>query len=209
MKAIPILIAIIWIASVAGYHNEESGFSIEPPMGWEIVDYGEIGGMKMVVMLAPAEPDEETGLNATVNIMVMVHPCVPPTPNRTLEDESTELKEQYLRSITDFQVVSEGPRWAGNLQAYELVFTKTEGLFHLKINQAFLLAPVNETCDKLVFLQLAAPRSSYDRNLPLYEASIATFSLDRLVPVPEMRAVTALLSLLAVGMLGKRRKVGR
>ncbi len=90
----------------------------------------------------------------------------------TLSAYVSASKSQLSASLTNYNLVSEGPTTLGGIDAYELVGTFTQGSFNIKNKQDFLVQN-----QKAYVITSTALQSNYDTYQPVFDESVQTFKL--------------------------------
>src|SRR5881398_2867346 len=117
------MLAITFHASVSAsvesnpYVDSKNQFSINPPSGWTVDSSGAYG--TAVVFYGPTD----TGFRVNMNVIVE-------STSLTLSAYVSASKSQLSASLTNYNLVSEGPTTLGGIDAYELVGTFTQGSFN-------------------------------------------------------------------------------
>ena len=140
------------------YNNEKYRFSMQPPRGWEVVGSGLREGTA-VVFWGPK--DKVFAPNIFIAVM---------DATDTLEGCVSMAKQQLPLILTNYRLVSERSRVIGGLDAYELVYNYTKGVFHLKGKRVFLFKNKKEYMISFTVLQ-----DNYEEYLLVFESSVETF----------------------------------
>ena len=169
------------------YHNEEYGFSIEPPSGWTV---NESGLMETaVIFYGPI------GENFAVDFAIKVLDAAGMTLNEVVNAD----KQNASLSLTNFTLLSEQSRIIDNIDAYEIVYTFTLEEFDVKSKAVYLLKD-----DRVYAIDFAAiPPGNYDEYLPTFEASVETFKIEPKPPMNWLLIVGIIVAVLVIiGMAG-------
>ncbi len=141
------------------YLNSINRFSINPPTGWVVDSSGAFG--TSVIFYGPTEA------NFRVNMNVIVE-----STSLTLSAYVSAAKTQLSQGLTNYYLVSEGPKTIGGVDAYELVNTFTQGAFNIKDKQTILVQN-----QKGYVITSTALQSNYDTYLPAFDESVQTFKV--------------------------------
>ena len=160
-----VLLALMFDVSVFAsvdsnaYVNSSNRFSLNPPSGWTVDSSGVYG--TAVVFYGPTD----TGFRVNMNIIVE-------STSLTLSAYVSASKSQLSASLTNYNLVSEGPTTIGGIDAYVLVGTFTQGSFNIKNKQDFLVQN-----QKAYVITSTALQSNYDTYQPAFDESVQTFTL--------------------------------
>ena len=160
-----LLVALMFDASVFAsvdsnaYVNSNKRFSINPPSGWGVDSSGAFG--TSVVFYGPTEA------NFRVNVNIIVE-----STSLTLSAYVSAAKTQLSQGLTNYYLVSEGPKTIGGVDAYELVNTFTQGAFSIKDKQTILVQN-----QKGYVITSTALQSNYDTYQPAFDESVQTFKV--------------------------------
>src|SRR3989442_2881898 len=160
-----VLLAMMFGASVFAsvdsnaYVNSNNRFSINPPSGWVVDSSGAFG--TSVIFYGPTEA------NFRVNMNIIVE-----STSLTLSAYVSAAKTQLSQGLTNYYLVSEGPKTIGGVDAYELVNTFTQGAFNIKDKQTILVQN-----QKGYVITSTALQSNYDTYLPAFDESVQTFKV--------------------------------
>ncbi len=160
-----VLLALMFDVSVFAsvdsnaYVNPSNRFSLNPPSGWTVDSSGVYG--TAVVFYGPTD----TGFRVNMNVIVE-------STSLTLSAYVSASKSQLSASLTNYNLVSEGPTTLGGIDAYELVGTFTQGSFNIKNKQDFLVQN-----QKAYVITSTALQSNYDTYQPVFDESVQTFKL--------------------------------
>jgi len=141
------------------YVNSNNRFSINPPSGWTVDSSGAYG--TAVVFYGPTD----TGFRVNMNVIVE-------STSLTLSAYVSAAKTQLSQGLTNYYLVSEGPKTIGGVDAYELVNTFTQGAFNIKDKQTILVQN-----QKGYVITSTALQSNYDTYQPVFDESVQTFKL--------------------------------
>src|SRR3989442_7795942 len=160
-----VLLALMFGASVFAsvdsnaYVNSNNRFSINPPSGWVVDSSGAFG--TSVIFYGPTEA------NFRVNMNIIVE-----STSLTLSAYVSAAKTQLSQGLTNYYLVSEGPKTIGGVDAYEVVNTFTQGAFNIKDQQTISV----HNQKGYVITSIALP-SNYDTYLPAFDESVQTFKV--------------------------------
>ena len=160
-----VLLALMFDSSVFAsvdsnaYVNSNNRFSINPPSGWVVDSSGAFG--TLVIFYGPTEA------NFRVNMNVIVE-----STSLTLSAYVSASKSQLYASLTNYNLVSEGPTTIGGIDGYELVGTFTQGAYNIKNKQDFLVQN-----QKAYVITSTALQSNYATYQPVFDESVQTFKL--------------------------------
>src|SRR6266568_3893191 len=160
-----VLLALMFDVSVFAsvdsnaYVNSSNRFSLNPPSGWTVDSSGVYG--TAVVFYGPTD----TGFRVNMNVIVE-------STSLTLNAYVSASKSQLSASLTNYNLVSEGPTTIGGIDAYELVGTFTQGSFNIKNKQDFLVQN-----QKAYVITSTALQSNYGTYQPVFDESVQTFTL--------------------------------
>lgn len=155
-----VLLVYVSAISVQAYTNEEYNFSIDPPSGWTVNDTTTGAA---VFFFGPTEE----GFRVSVNVQVESLPTT-----MTVEQYASGAKELFPTAFSNFKVVSEGTRVINKVEAYELVYTLTQGSIDIKGKQVYLI--VNK---KAFIITYGALPTTYQKYLSAFESSAETFKI--------------------------------
>jgi hypothetical protein len=160
-----VLLAMMFGASVFAsvdsnaYVNSNNRFSINPPSGWVVDSTGAFG--TSVIFYGPTEA------NFRVNMNIIVE-----STSLTLSAYVSAAKTQLSQGLTNYNLVSEGPKAIGGVAAYELVNTFTQGAFNIKDKQTIFV----QNQEGYVITSTAL-QSNYDTYQPAFDESVQTFKV--------------------------------
>jgi hypothetical protein len=141
------------------YVNSNNQFSMNPPSGRGVDSSGIYG--TTVVFYGPTD----TGFRVNMNVVVE-------STSLTLSAYVSASKSQLYAGLTNYYIVSEGPKTIGGIDGYELVGTFTQGASSIKNKQDFLVQN-----QKAYVITSTALQSNYDTYQPVFDESVQTFKL--------------------------------
>lgn len=129
-----------------GYVNNQHGFGMNPPEGWTTDTSGAMG--LIVVFYAPINDD----IRENINVLVDTLPS-----GFTLSSYADSAKNQLINYLTNGTLISSNNRTANGMNAYEYVYTYTQGIYALEGKQVIV-----EKNSKLILLTYTANPEDYD-----------------------------------------------
>jgi hypothetical protein len=167
---------------VYAYSNTAYGFSMTPPSGWT-VNEGVSG--TVVMFVGPVIP--ETGGNININV-------VAGNTNETLSEAISSIKASYPTDFTNFSEVSESSRTIGGMNAYEIVYTWSQGGNDFEDKQVFFV----QSGQDFIITCTALP-TNYATYSSTFEQSIQTFQLSPAgIPLTTILVVIAIIIVVIV-----------
>ena len=161
-----VLLVCVSVSSVQAYTNDKYNFSIDPPSGWTIDDTQTVAA---VIFYGPV--GEGVSMNIEVESL--------PTP-MTLEQYISAVKQLLPTFFSNYELLSEGTRGEINeVEAYELVYTFTQGSIDVKAKQVALVKD-----KKAYVISYGGTPTGYQEYLPAFEASVETFQILEPEPTP-------------------------
>ena len=153
-----ILLMLCTVQLAIAYENAEYSFSISFPSGWEQTESSDV-----VALYANADG------SASINIIVE-------ETNASLADYVAESKVG-LENLDYYELISEGSRTIGGLNAYELVFAWTlfpdnETYYDIKDKQVLFVQN-----GKAFTITCGSDYSDYNLFLPTFEQTLESFRL--------------------------------
>ena len=143
------------------YSNTQYGFGLNPPEGWTIDENDQFGPVRFY---GPIIDD------TTVNIGIS-EPSYLAT-GESLNSVVITLVEYYSSYFTNFSEISNNSRIVNGMNAHDLVYTFTQGVYELKQMQVLV-----EKSKKSFGITFTASVSSFDDYISAFEQSIATFTI--------------------------------
>ncbi len=161
--ALFVFVISITLSSVQAYTNEQYGFMVDPPGEWTVDD---TDPRAVVIFYGPWDEGFMTNVNIQVEFT-----------KATLQQYISAGKITLQNSLADYKLESESTRIVSNIDAYELVYNFTDSGICIKIKQVFLIK-----YEKAFVITCAALSTTYQRYLPDFESSLATFKIIEQVP---------------------------
>jgi len=152
------------------YHNDKYGFSIAPPIGWEIEERLS-DDLPTIIFWGPREN------NYQVRMVIIITEFDENVPDLSLIDFAEGFTEGFTEGLPDTQVISERGRMINGMEAYEITYTSTvtieDEVFDLQTKVVIL------SHDGVVYtITFFAPQDSYNEYLPLFEESVGTVKFE-------------------------------
>jgi hypothetical protein len=164
------------------YHNDNYGFSINPPKGWAFYDGSEYAAQ----FLGPFDDN----MNGTVNIAIWVE------HNSTISLQS--FSEEILvghNGLKDFHQILKTDGVKAGYACKELVYTfKTENNFIIEVKDTYFV----ENGNAFLIYYIATP-STYGKYFDIVEQSLQTFSANSSLPLVLIVGVISAVVLVGVG----------
>lgn len=129
-----------------GYVNNQHGFGMNPPEGWTTDTSGAMG--LIVVFYAPINDD----IRENINVLVDTLPS-----GFNLSSYADSAKSQASNYLTNCTLISSNTRTVNGMNAYEYVYTYTQGIYALEGKQVIV-----EKNSKLIILTYTANTDDYN-----------------------------------------------
>lgn len=140
-----------------GYINRNYSFGLNPPAGWTVDENDPFGAIVRFY-----GPIDEEGVNIGITGPSLLD-------GETLSSVVAQTITTYESLFTNFSLISSDSRTVNSMNAYELVYTFTQGTFQLKQKQVAI-----EKDNKALVLTYSALLSSYDTYLSVFEQSLSS-----------------------------------
>ena len=144
-----------------GYQNSQYGFGLNPPDGWTIDENDQL---EVVRFYGP------TIDGTTINIGISEPSYM--AAGESLESVVITILDYYHTYFTNFTEISNNSRTVNGMNAHDLVYTFTQGIYELKQMQIGI-----EKNKKTFVITFTASIESYDDYIALFEESISSFTI--------------------------------
>ncbi len=129
-----------------GYVNNQHEFGMNPPEGWTTDTSGTMG--MIVIFYAPINDD----IRENINVLVDTLPS-----GFNLSSYADSAKSQASNYLTNCTLISSNTRTVSEMNAYEYVYTYTQGTYALEGKQVIV-----EKNSKLIILTYTANTDDYN-----------------------------------------------
>jgi hypothetical protein len=143
------------------YQNSQHGFGLNYPDGWTVDENDQFGPVRFIGPIIDS---------MTVNYGVSDPATM--EAGESLESLVIYLVEFYPTYFTNFVEISNNSRTINGMNAYDLIYTATQGEFDIKQMQVFI-----EKNSKTFTISFTASINSYDDYITLFEESMSSFTI--------------------------------